>query len=1144
VSDGLNTKGRIELDVVANVRRAVSELEEFVSTTNKVDASVKNLARGTRSAVDGLDATSKAALGTASANLTSDRAIKANTTSLISQRYALYDVATTYGAIAAALIAVDVLALKVGADFESAYTAVQRTSNDNAAGLEELRGRLLDLSTQIPLTFQDLSKIAALGNQLGIASEDVEAFTGTIARFAAISGISVETVAESFGKISNLTGLPVTDYEKFGSAIALVARESASTETNIISTAKEIAASGENAGFSAQAVVGLAGALASLSIAPERARGSLDTYFGTLNKAVAAGGQDLQNFSTITGIAADEIDRMVRNGQGQEVFAAFLGGLKDLDNVAKTTALKDLNLDQLRVSNTFMRLANGLNSTVLPAFANAEEGFAAGTELAYQYSLVVDDLNSRWMTFTNSVNALIDTLSGGAVSSVADLLAMLTDIVDQAREFSDNPVARNFTAIALASTALIAAYFAVRAASALATASTYALVTAQAALAAGGTTGGVIGLFRALTGGIFGYTTATYAATGATQALIGPMTLAQTRAASLALTMRTLSAALPIIGVALFGNMVANTATQSLQGVVATASLDNAFGSLNDAVAALNDGNLDPFVTNLTKTLNGLDQTGEGFNKFSYDTQKWMQDSLGGLPGTSSTYVSTVDAMTASLVKSDGQLAEMVASGSGKQAAAVIARLGLTAEETAARFPQYIAAVLAAKAAMSSLGGTFNGSSDLSQGDAVMASLKAQIDGVTKSAGGSGGGGGASAALRTLGDYASDLSGVFNRSFSIRFSGGEGLDKITSGWQTIAASIADANLQIAEYRATMLTLTADKAVKEYWLSVAENYGDALRAGQLRAELAQIDVDLTKNSKALTKAQDKNSKTLTGNTEGAIANRAEILGLVSDYQGYITALASSGLSQSALAAKTVALKADFMAQAQQLGYNSAELAVYSASFNDVGTAISRIPRNIDIDFNGDPALTAINEFMSKARASVGGGISIPVYVDDAAVKKYARGQAIIASIGAATGIANNPNEPASRRVLYSDRAANLSAIYNSGQYFDGGYTGDMDPRKAAGIVHGKEFVFSAAATRNIGVDNLAFQHNAAKSGKSYAGTMSGGMGGGMSIVQLSPVDRQLLADTTAAIERGLTFAPSVVQSAVGGANQNASQRSSA
>ena len=62
------------------------------------------------------------------------------------------------------------------------------------------------------------------------------------------------------------------------------------------------------------------------------------------------------------------------------------------------------------------------------------------------------------------------------------------------------------------------------------------------------------------------------------------------------------------------------------------------------------------------------------------------------------------------------------------------------------------------------------------------------------------------------------------------------------------------------------------------------------------------------------------------------------------------------------------------------------------------------------------------------------------------------------------------------------------------FLEGGYTGSGDPRKAAGIVHGQEYVFDAPATRRIGVGNL----EALRSGKitpSNAVAVAPGRGGG-------------------------------------------------
>jgi hypothetical protein len=60
---------------------------------------------------------------------------------------------------------------------------------------------------------------------------------------------------------------------------------------------------------------------------------------------------------------------------------------------------------------------------------------------------------------------------------------------------------------------------------------------------------------------------------------------------------------------------------------------------------------------------------------------------------------------------------------------------------------------------------------------------------------------------------------------------------------------------------------------------------------------------------------------------------------------------------------------------------------------------------------------------------------------------------------------------------------------------GGYTGDIDPREAAGVVHGREFVFSEPAVRAIGVDRLERLHTKAKAGQMSADELPGYYDGG-------------------------------------------------
>lgn len=99
-------------------------------------------------------------------------------------------------------------------------------------------------------------------------------------------------------------------------------------------------------------------------------------------------------------------------------------------------------------------------------------------------------------------------------------------------------------------------------------------------------------------------------------------------------------------------------------------------------------------------------------------------------------------------------------------------------------------------------------------------------------------------------------------------------------------------------------------------------------------------------------------------------------------------------------------------------------------------------------SGNKKLGAIGKAAAIAQATISGFTAIQ---NALAVPPYPVGLALAVSAGVMT-------------------AANIASIAGVG-FKTGGYTGDGGVNDVAGVVHGKEFVFDAAAVSRIGVDNL-------------------------------------------------------------------------
>ena len=86
---------------------------------------------------------------------------------------------------------------------ESAITGISKTvEGDITAIIDDLKR----LSTETGSTFTELAGIAELGGAMGIAKDDLAAFTEQVAILGATTNVSVEDAATSLGQLQNVSG--------------------------------------------------------------------------------------------------------------------------------------------------------------------------------------------------------------------------------------------------------------------------------------------------------------------------------------------------------------------------------------------------------------------------------------------------------------------------------------------------------------------------------------------------------------------------------------------------------------------------------------------------------------------------------------------------------------------------------------------------------------------------------------------------------------------------------------------------------------------------------------------------------------------------------------------------------------------------
>jgi TP901 family phage tail tape measure protein len=372
---------------------------------------------------------------------------------MASIRYALYDVGRRAIAFGVALAGGITASVVAAAKFESAFTSVERTTGLAGKAADELRATLVEMSTVIPVSFEDLTNIATLGAQLGIAAESVDEFTETVAKFSAITGISVDQVGLSFGRLAQLIKVPVSEFENLSSAIAFTGVNAVATDAEILKMTESIGASSSMAGLSADEIVGLGSALASLKVRPEQARGVFIRLFRIFDTNAAGATAKMDDLAKVVGLTTDEAIRLYQTDPSK-FFTSFLAGSEAAGTLNQTMAA--LGIVNVRELDVIQRLA-GNQDVLNKALADSREQYLLGTYASEAYAQVQDDLSSKVLMMQNALAALAASFGDLLAPNVAIVVDAITAFLKMVEE--SNPSVKQFIMGVTALTAAAALLF-------------------------------------------------------------------------------------------------------------------------------------------------------------------------------------------------------------------------------------------------------------------------------------------------------------------------------------------------------------------------------------------------------------------------------------------------------------------------------------------------------------------------------------------------------------------------------------------------------------------------------------------------------------------------------------------------------------
>lgn len=338
------------------------------------------------------------------------------------------------------LAGIGVAVFKAAADSETALTGVAKTVDAPADAIQRLGERFKDLSETIPVSADELAKVAALGGQLGIQVQNLEGFVKTMVALGVSTNLSAEEAGSALARLSNIMGTSQTDFDRLGSVVVDLGNNLATTEREIVAFSTRMAGAGKIAGLTEADVLAIGGAMSSVGIEAEAGGTAVQKVLIDINTAVAQSNDQLKVFADVAGKTASDFAALWQRDAGA-AFVAFVEGLGRSGDDA-VTVLSELGLENQRLVRSFLSLANAgplLAEAIDRASKAWKENTALTTEAERFYNRMAARLAEVKNEAVNVAAELSTALAPGFEALIKAIRGVLNIVRDLAAAFAALP---------------------------------------------------------------------------------------------------------------------------------------------------------------------------------------------------------------------------------------------------------------------------------------------------------------------------------------------------------------------------------------------------------------------------------------------------------------------------------------------------------------------------------------------------------------------------------------------------------------------------------------------------------------------------------------------------------------------------------
>ena len=321
--------------------------------------------------------------------------------------------------------------VKASLDFESSFASVRKTVEATEEEFDRLAEISKEMSTQVAASTSEINEVMATGGQLGVATENLQAFTKVMIDLGnSCEDLNADEAATSIAKFANVMKTDQSLFSNIGSTIVDLGNNFATTEKPIMEMAQRLAGAGKQVGLTEAQVLGFAAALSSVGIEAQMGGSAFSKALVKMEVASATGGQALEDFAKVCGMTGQQF-KVLWDSDPAAAFEAFIVGLSRMDDEGESAiaTLNEIGISEVRLRDTLLRATNATE-----LFASAQ---ARANKAWEENSALTVEANKRYATTASQLTNLKNKAVLFAQQIGNDLNPTIRKLIDGASDLLD-----------------------------------------------------------------------------------------------------------------------------------------------------------------------------------------------------------------------------------------------------------------------------------------------------------------------------------------------------------------------------------------------------------------------------------------------------------------------------------------------------------------------------------------------------------------------------------------------------------------------------------------------------------------------------------------------------------------------------------